>query len=473
MLNGKLFRSGGIIGIFLATYLAFQHPILMAFAQMAFIGLGYILGKKRGLATALAHLLILDFGWFFSDWLFNGQLYAGLLGLFMLSLPAILFFWVGVLGVSFFTMPVEIRDWKKAARCFTGYISGFHYSYYVVVDGSLEERVRGRIMRKRQFPGIVLAEPHTAVPLSTGTGLSRVTGPGVTFIRRKERPLSKQAIDLRVQLRASDLRVTTRDGIEVGTTLLLAFSIEPQPPVSPPVMIRPYSEAAVFCAVLTERIGDDKKCSWDEVPVEIVKDAARRCIAKYRFDELLDREEDYSKEHLARRGSFEMPRERLRQEIEDHLKIELLDRNAPKRTQTELPIASTPYGIKVLGFNFVTIEPTGEHERYSIFEQRVNTWQTNWEAEFRRWRAQVEAIEDRELSRARTQAQMRMISALSEGFAQAKQAGITRPTEMVVLLRLLDAMDEMVQEPGTQELVPGEMQRVSAAIKLAATAGSA
>jgi hypothetical protein len=474
----KLLRIVGIIiGILGATYLASQYPVffIIAFPQLTLVGIGYLLGKKHGLAIVLSQLLILDFGWLFSYWLFSdwshvGLWYTGLLGLFMLSLPAILFFWAGVVGMSFFTMPVEIRDWPKAARCLIGFITGSHYPYHVVVNGNVEERIKGKIMQKWQFPGIVLAEAHTAVPLSTGIALSRVAGPGVTFIRRIERPLSKQAMDLRVQLRVSDLHATTRDGIEVATTLLLAFSVEPQPPTRPPVTVRPYSEAAVFCAALTQRTGDDKQFNWDDVPIEAAKDIARQCIAKYHFDELLDKEEDSHRQHLARRGSLVMPRDRLRQEIEDQLKVEVCDRNAPIDNPAKLPTARKPYGIRIIGFDFNTIEPAGTNERRSILEQRVSTWQTEWEAEVRRRRAQVEAAEAHELGRARAQAQMRLIHALSEGFAQAKQAGLARPAEIVVLLRLLDAMEEMAQEPGTRELVPEEMQHVAAAIKIA-TAG--
>ncbi len=466
-----LLVPGIIIGLLGGIYLASQNLILffVGFAHLVFTGMGYLLGKKRGLATVLSHLLILDFGWLFGNWLFSGrsysgQLFAGLLGLFMLSLPAILFFWAGVVGMSYFTLPVEIRDWAVAARCLIGFITGFHYSYHVVVNGNVEERVKGKLMQKRRFPGVVLSEAHTVVPLSTGIELSRVAGPGVTIIGRKERPLSKQAIDLRVQLRVSDLLTTTRDGIEVTTTLMVAFCIEPQPPTCPPVAVRPYSEAAVFCAALARRTDDDRQLNWDEVPIDTVKDIARRCIAKYRFDQLLDNDEDVDEERLAGRSSLVMPREHLRQEIEDQLKVEVRDRTA----LNDDPVARQPYGIKIIGFNFTAIEPAGTTQRRSILEQRVSTWQTEWEAEARRRRAQVEAREAHELGRARAQAQMRLIHALSEGFAQAKQARLARPTETVVLLRLLDAMEEMAQEPGTRELVPEEMRHATAAIKLAA-----
>jgi hypothetical protein len=109
-----------------------------------------------------------------------------------------------------------------------------------------------------------------------------------------------------------------------------------------------------------------------------------------------------------------------------------------------------------------------EDLREKIIAQRVMSWQAEWLGESVRRRAQSEAEAAREIGRARAQSQMRMIQALTEGFEQARELGLTVPTDMVVLLRLLDAMEGMAQEPGTREHVPEEILRTQAILKRAA-----
>lgn len=438
--------------------------------------LGEIYGGKHGLWTVIAHLAVLHFGWWFGNWR----------GILLSSIPAILLFWAGLIGFSLFVLPVQTSDWDQAARTVIGFVTGYHYSYHRVADDETKELVSGKLMRKGLNPGLVINKAHTAVPISTGTGLSCVAGPGITFLGRAERPHQNQVIDLRTQLRGGRVRATTRDGIDVEFFMPVVFRIEQTPPARPPVSMTPYSESAVFNAIIAQRSTKSEELKWDEIPLELAKNHARTVIAEYPLDRLLEDETQAQRvshdpmEPTAerRRRLWEehratMPREVIRAEIDKHLRAEIagyriIKDEQGKETQAPDPVRKS-YGIKIIGVGLGNIEIAGADElRKAIIHQRAVNWQADWMAESIRRRAQSEAEVAREIGRARAQSQMQMIQALTEGFEQAKAAGLQVHTDVVVLLRLLDAIEGMAQEPGTREHVPAEALHTQAIIKRAA-----
>jgi hypothetical protein len=475
------------------TFITVLHPILLQVA-------GYR-GGKRGVMAVAAHLAALHFGWWYARWW----------GLLFSSLPAILFFWVGLISLSLFALPVQVREWDEAARCLIGYVTGYHYAYHRVRGEETEEVQGGKLMRRGLNPGLILSNAYSAVPISTGIGFSCVAGPGVTFIGRAERPHLKQVLDLRLQARGAKVRAATRDGIDVEFFLLTLFGIETAPPARPPVTTTPYSESAVFNAIIAQRSGTDKELRWDEIPLELGKNIARTVIAGYLLDRLLEDEtqaEQQAREatepatiaerrlRLDKKHSEKMPRDYVRDEIEKRLRAEIAGYTVNEDgTQQADPVRKF-YGIKIIGVGLGNLEIAGAKDedrkkaaerpetkevleakervkqaddlREKILAQRVMSWQAEWLGESVRRRAQSEAEAAREIGRARAQSQMRMIQALTEGFEQAKELGLTVRTDMVVLLRLLDAMEEMVREPGTREHVPEEVVHTQAILKRAA-----
>ena len=473
------------------AFLAMLHPILLEY--------GGFRGGRRGVIVVLAHLLVLHYGWWYARWW----------GLIFTSFPAILLFWAGLIGLSLFALPVRTREWDQAALCLIGYVTGYHYAYHRVKGEETQEIEGGKLMRKGLCPGLILSNARSAVPISTGVGFSRVAGPGVTFIGRAERPHQKQVLDLRNQMRANLVRATTRDGIDVEFFLIVLFRIEQVPPAYPPVMITPFSESAVFNAVIAQRSSADKELKWDEIPLELAKNIARTVIAGYLLDRLLEdetqaerppREATEQTAERRRRLAIEhqatMPRDCIREEIDKRLRAEIAghvfqDGGAPQPDSVR-----KLYGTSIIGVGLGNIQVAGAKEedrkkaaerpetpavrearervrqsdelRDKVLAQRVMSWQADWMGESIRRRAQSEAEAAREIGRARAQSQMRMIQALTEGFEQAKELGLTVPTDMVVLLRLLDAMEEMAQEPGTREHLPDEALHTQAILKRAA-----
>lgn len=364
-------------------------------------------------------------------------------------------------------------------------------------------------MRKGQCPGLIISKAHTAVPVSTGTGFSCVAGPGITFIGRAERPHQNQVMDLRVQMRGGKVRATTRDGIEVEFLLPVIFRIEQLPPARPPVNIAAYSESAVFNAVIAQRTTKSEELKWDEIPLELAKNHARAVISEYLLDRLLEDEKQAQQsahdpmEQTAERRKrlFDehratMPRQVIREEIQKRLEAEIAGLVIGEDGKPQPDNVRKRYGIKIIGCGLGNLEVAGAKDeerakakekpkteeekklkarieqadrlRNEILAQRMMSWQAEWLAESVRRRAQSDAEAAREIGRARAQSQMRMIQALTEGFEQAKAAGLQAHANVVVLLRLLDAIEEMAQAPGTREHVPEETLHSQAVMKRAA-----
>jgi hypothetical protein len=501
--NLAIFAAAYVLtGSFVIATIVVLHPVLCILAASY--------GGKRGLWTVIAHLAVLHFGWWFGQ-VGGGNGWRGLL---LSSIPAILLFWAGLIGFSLFVLPVRTSEWDQAARTLIGFVTGYHYSYHRVEDDETRELVSGKLMRKGLNPGLIINKAYTAVPISTGTGFSCVAGPGITFLGRAERPHQNQVVDLRTQLRGSKVRATTRDGIDVEFFLPVVFRIEQTPPARPPVSMTPYSEAAVFNAIIAQRSTQSEELKWDEIPLELAKNHARTVIAEYPLDRLLEDEtqaqqrpsQDAMEPAAERRRRLweehraTMPREIIRAEIDQHLRAEIagyriFKDEQGKETQLPDPVRKV-YGIKLIGVGLGNIEVAGaksedrkkalekpetkevkeaqervkqaEELRKDIVTQRAMSWQAGWMAESIRRRAQSEAEVAREIGRARAQSQMRMIQALTEGFEQAKAAGLQVHTDVVVLLRLLDAIEGMAQEPGTREHLPAEALHTQAVIKRAA-----
>ena len=264
----------------------------------------------------------------------------------------------------------------------------------------------------------------------------------------------------------------------------------------------------MFNAVIAQRSTAEKELKWDEILLELAKNIARTVVAGYLLDRLLEdetqaeRPRDVTEQTADRRRRLalehqaKMPREFIREEIEKRLRDEIAGYLIHDEEPRQKDSVRKLYGIKIMGVGLGNIEVAGAKDEDrkkaaekpetkevrearkrveeadklhdGILAQRVMSWQAEWIGESIRRRAQSEAEAAREIGRARAQSQMRMIQALTEGFEQAKEVGLQVPTDMVVLLRLLDAMEEMAKEPGTREHLQPEALHTQAVLKHAA-----
>lgn len=177
----------------------------------------------RGLFTYLLHLLILGIGW----------LVGRTIGILLISLPLLLFYYYFLIHVALAVVPTSntpgsLREKILRVRYFFAYVWGFQYPAWVV-DGPTgriaETKIKGDQSRPWAAPGFVWAYSHQVVGLTTGINFSRAEVPGTVFTQTNERPI-EGVVDLRTQKRTFWIDVVSSDGIPYKACLSASFAVD-------------------------------------------------------------------------------------------------------------------------------------------------------------------------------------------------------------------------------------------------------
>lgn len=425
--------------------------LLVLFIELVIVLLGgYLISRRQGIMVLGAHVLLLNLGWLIGTWLRylarcapyadNPQecppdpqwALGGVLGVLLLALPVILSFWLGLLSLRRFFLPLrDKRDMWDALWCLVGFVFGRHRPYYMateplIADGQLIRTLDGKIVSPFTGPGVILVNSHYAVPLTTGPELARVEAPRLIFTRRKERPL--QVVDLRPHIRLLPLQPTTKDGVELKTLLFLVFKIDPQGATNQE-QLYPFSESAVFAAVRSQKAGRDKEFLWDEFVVDTARGIGYDVFAEYRFDEM--------------QGTA--GREQVRSEIEKRL------RQAVGQRQPGVGLGQGDWhGITIMGVGLSNIEATSVR----VAEWRVEEWRAPQAAQATRLKAIGEADAIKIVGQARASAQRDLVNMLLDRLKDAQ----TLPADQaasIIILRSVEMMEQMARQlpsPDQQEI---------------------
>lgn len=411
---------------------------------------GYLISRRQGIMVLGAHVLALTLGWLIGVWLQHSAWCApyadtlhecpadpqwalgGVLGVLLLALPALLSFWVGLLSLRRFFLPLrDKRDMWDAVWCLVGFVIGRTRPYYravepLIADGQLIRTFDGKIVSAFTGPGVILVNSHYAVPLTSGPKLTRVDAPRLIFTRRKERPL--QVVDLRPHIRLLPLQPTTQDGVELKTLLFLVFKIDSQDATDTEPLY-PFSENAVFAAVRSQKAGRDKEFLWDEFVVDTARGIGYDVFAKYRFDEM--------------QGTA--GREQVRSEIEKRL------RQAVGQRQPGVGLGYGDWhGITIMGVGLSNIEAAS----LQVADWRVEEWRAPQAAQATRLKAVGEADAIKIVGQARANAQRDMVNMLLDRLKDAQ----TLPADQaasIIILRSVEMMEQMAQQlpsPDQQEI---------------------
>jgi hypothetical protein len=453
--------------------------ILVLLIELGLCAAGYMLGRRRGLATFLAHLLVLDFGWLagvwaryyaletrlasirrlgdvetaFSQclaglrglgWLYSDTtciLYAGrggrlelqfvdpiwwwggVAGILLISVPAILFFWGTLLAIRRFLLPVrDAQDLQDALWCLVGFVIGRNRPYYravnpIIPDAQLTKTFEGRIVPPFLGPGVIMVNSHYAVPLTDGPNWTRVGAPRLIFTHRKERPL--QVVDLRPHIRPLPVQVATSDGIEIKTTLFLVFRIDNKDAPNPTHELYPFSQKAVFAAIKGQKSGRDKDSLWDNIIIDAARGAAANVFSQYRFDQLIGTE----------------ARNTIRLAITERVSQSL---GIPKDTPN--PPAEW-CGIQMIAIGMSNIEPANP----AVAEWQIKEWSAPKAAQAMREKAAAEADAIALLGQAQASVQQQLLEMLVE-LTRGVNALTPQNAASVVLLRSVDMIERMASQ---------------------------
>jgi hypothetical protein len=358
-------------------------------------------------------------GWFGVTAVAAGLAYTrhGGLGLFLALALSQGAFWLGMIAASqyLFAMPSG-TDRLGAFLCLLGWLMGSVRSCIIVKNGKAEVRIKGGAYAA--MPGVLLIDSASAVVLERDGQPSNVHGPGTWYMEFGES--IRGAVDMRVQTRDRKMQALTRDGIYVDTSVSVTFQIDPGDVVAASDQPYVFSAKAVLHAVYETPVGKAGITDWGDAVVALAANELLTLIAQRDLDEL-----------YMPQNPVANPRKQMKDELERRV----------KEVTREL-------GVVIRGANFSVPQPPEV-----VTEQRVRTWQARWAGQVLETYAEGEARALEHIERARAQAQMEMIKGIVRGFDQLAQSGTPIPKELIVL-RLIEALERMVGDPQTREMLP-------------------
>lgn len=348
---------------------------LYSFPAILFLAIFiYILGGRRGLYSLLGHLVVI--------WLIPVIL-DDLLSVFFISTPLLAIYYFVMYRIAEilipFANPDDKEETKKHFWVLFWYSWGLQYPIWVVADHTgqkVEERIPGKFTRKYGVgvPGIILARSHHAVGITGGFQFSRVAGPGIVFTNRFERP--NKIIDLRTQIRSSEVEAISKDGVLFKAILVIIFSVDKENwtqelyvnlTMENPMLkggkntdhtagSYPFSSRRVRTVILLSSASDSSstETDWDFWVMGQVESIAQRVLAQRKLNDLwIPRNPNDGSSAITE----------ISEEIFNKAQFPLL------RQGVRL------YAARIVNFEFVKSEKSKDD---NITEQQLETWSTHW-----------------------------------------------------------------------------------------------
>ncbi len=274
-------------------------------------------------------------------------------------------------------------------------------------------RVAGVDAKRKPGAGVVFADAMTAVAVRQDVQLSRVVGPGFTFLTEAE--TAQAMIELRPLNLNRRVTVNTRDGIETTLTLSIGVEIRRDVPdweLGQPRF--PFAEHAVRLALGVERNLPTMETpafayDWCDAIANLAEDGLRQIAGGYTFDQLF---------------ALDDPTANPRQDI--------------ARRVRELVVDFTPH----FGGNLVSLNVTQIELPRDMLTQRVESWSAEWERRRQLVQAQSQAEEAQTREAARALAQREIASSL--------YAALNIPpgqlTGDALALRLIASVEQMLRD---------------------------
>ncbi|MGD1991607.1 MAG: SPFH domain-containing protein [Anaerolineae bacterium] len=437
--GGWLFLSGYCftIGFVPPPFSLLRLVLALATPALLLIALGLVSRRRFGFVVAA----LWTWSW---GTVILGYLFGGWIGALLISIPT----FIGPAIVLYRTARhlLPLRDesqHRQALRAFLTFLLGNQYPHWIV--HSDEWRLK-KVEQQTQIggspfvpilagPGVVISRcDHTAI-VSDGVDFKGAKPPGLNFTSWAESV--PQAIDLRVQLRAFDVEGRTKDGIGIKVLAFTPFQLDcgsEVPRLGEPFPYRTSSAFRAFHqAQLIEHSGmgqipeRTEALLWDDLPQLIGTRILRDILAEYRFDDL-----------CAPFRLAEDPRTKIADEFNYRLKKEL-----------------KPCGINLVGGGISNLLPV-EESRRQIFEQRIRSWQVRWVRHVMQLQAEGQRSRLRQIEKARAQAQVEAIQAISDRMAKIEDTRGGISSEDIFTL-FIDVISQMAVRPLVRRLLPEDV----------------
>lgn len=247
---------------------------------------------------------------------------------------------------------------------------------------------------------------------------SGAKGPGFVHLREKE--LVKKLVDLRTQFRRDgNVRVTTRDGIQLVASVSVLFKIKGAPAQHEDILF-PFDKNAIFQVTYADAIDDHGDIVyWQETLVPQAITYAIQEVGKYTLNQLTSMNNGVT--------TLSDINQVIQQEMERKFEGRGVDILSASMSNPRLP--------------------------EEIQDQRLASWQTEWSEKTKLYYAdsEVEVLQQRKEVRAR--AQIKIIDAISRNLNLMQRDD---DSEMVglITLRMIEALEEAVSEGSVNARVP-------------------
>jgi len=454
---------------------------------LSFVVLGYTRehGGRRGLFSYLGHLTALLIGWIVGKW--SGMLF--------ISLPLLVVYYLALYYYAQVIVPVsnpdanglhykDIPGLRKARAEFRAiktktisdlirkiygllltfvdatelvggenwkrflilvwYTWGLQYPLLVVIDSfgrEFELRITGNSFKSLGRPGLIRAQAHHAIGITTGIRFSRVDGPGMVFINHRFERLF-EIIDLRTQLRTNEIDAISKDGNPFKAILFASFAIDRQnwsvadfhrlKTVNPVLKDGrellhkegsfPFSPARVRAALSTTGVAigtqgqDSAPIHWDNQVMSQLEEAARFVLAQRNLDELWRPRHD-------KRGASAL----------NEISAEIVSLTKPRLQERGVNL----FSARIVNFIFP--------ENHPIIEQQIKTWSSLWEQRAAQTIAKGDAEAGRLQQEAKAYARSILLTSLAEGI---QKTNVNRPdlARNIIALRFIGALEELIQQ---------------------------
>lgn len=347
----------------------------------------------------------------------------------MLAVSAAIF-----LASSFIASLYELNNWRKGAghiwRCIFGQSS---FSPFVIVaDGKIDKG--DDVLMPVGGPGSILIHNDSAVVLERGGRLTRVLGPG-QFGFGSLRPFEKvhDVIDVRPMRWEYAVIALSKEGILVTVYAEVNFQIDTggrEPTAETPY---PALDEASFKASTSRWMRDPKGSEDDQyfdwarrVIISETEGALRGIVARYPLDALVG----LMSTPAPNTGH---PRKAIQEELSEALRKSTLK-----------------LGVQINKVRLGKIEVDDE-----VTNQWIEVWRNRWQNWAMIQEETGKAVREQLWERAKDQAQVDMITAVTRAFQQSVSKGTRIPSQLLIM-RLIEVFDRSAADLSTRVYLPRE-----------------
>jgi hypothetical protein len=221
------------------------------------------------------------------------------------------------------------------------------------------------------------------------------------------------------------VRVMTRDGITLETSVSTIFQV--QPPEDPPDdnLPYPFEQDAIFKVNYLGNFqsNSEEKVIWSERVCRQAASALIGEVSRYSLDELF---------------------------VPDESRAAPLEKIKGKITKT-MTRAFEKYGIRIIQVGVAPFQVPDD-----IKVQRVAIWQTEWDRRIWVEQGAAQSERTRRLKLARARAQIEMIEKLTDGIEVIRESGQDNVTD-ILALRLIEAIEEAESDAAVRAHIPSQI----------------